>query len=282
MTASKAQRWTWGDCHVRASACECGFAHILPQGRQLARRVVHERSHTARDCAQGERGRGEGRWVEEERDRLRAGSSPSGQAIRRRARASAWHHKGAGWLGVCSQAPCCNVSFERVGLKPCAPALLSFERAPRARAADSDCPSEYTRHPLNATVPIETPIPVAFAIEPMDFAGALADAFYDKPSERMITAGIVGSAGKTTVAWLLRAIFEQARATILPRRVAEGSVPGRAAGAEGGGGGSSGEASLGRNGRDGGGGDGVGEPMLTLGAAGAAHNTKIWRLRGRV
>ncbi len=40
-------------------------------------------------------------------------------------------------------------------------------------------------------------------------AQRIAVAFYDDPSTRVTTVGFVGSAGKTTTAWLVRGIFEQ-------------------------------------------------------------------------
>lgn len=39
--------------------------------------------------------------------------------------------------------------------------------------------------------------------------GRLADAFYERPSRRMRTIGMVGSYGKTTSAWLARGMFEE-------------------------------------------------------------------------
>ena len=49
---------------------------------------------------------------------------------------------------------------------------------------------------------------MAFAINPLEFAGVLAAAFYDHPSEKMLTVGVTGTNGKTTVAWLMRSVFE--------------------------------------------------------------------------
>lgn len=56
---------------------------------------------------------------------------------------------------------------------------------------------------------MELNTPVTFAIDPQDFAGTLAHHFYDRPSERMTTVGVTGTNGKTTVAWLMRSVFEQ-------------------------------------------------------------------------
>jgi UDP-N-acetylmuramyl tripeptide synthase len=67
-----------------------------------------------------------------------------------------------------------------------------------------------TPHPFNRRIPVELEIPVIFAIDPKDFTAVLANTFYSKPSERMITVGVTGSHGKSTVAWIVRSILEQA------------------------------------------------------------------------
>jgi hypothetical protein len=67
-----------------------------------------------------------------------------------------------------------------------------------------------TPHPLNIQVPVELETPCIFAIDTIDFAATLAQAFYNDPSQRLLTFGITGSRGKTTVAWLLRSVLEHA------------------------------------------------------------------------
>lgn len=76
-------------------------------------------------------------------------------------------------------------------------------------AVESPQDEELTPHPFNLLVPMEINTPVAFAIDPQDFVGTLANSFYDRPSERMLTVGVTGTNGKTTVAWLMRSVFEQ-------------------------------------------------------------------------
>lgn len=66
-----------------------------------------------------------------------------------------------------------------------------------------------TPHPLNPLVPMECTAPVVFAIDPYDFGSVLAAAFYERPSERMTTVAVTGTNGKTTIAWLMRSIFEE-------------------------------------------------------------------------
>lgn len=64
---------------------------------------------------------------------------------------------------------------------------------------------------LLAEGPLQTPGGVTCAVVE-DLATAaqrLAVAFYDDPSTRLTTIGFVGSAGKTTTAWLVRGIFEE-------------------------------------------------------------------------
>lgn len=68
---------------------------------------------------------------------------------------------------------------------------------------------DLTPHPFNPLVPIEINTPVTWAIDPSDFVATLAHGFYDRPSERLTTVGVTGTNGKTTVAWLMRSIFEQ-------------------------------------------------------------------------
>lgn len=68
---------------------------------------------------------------------------------------------------------------------------------------------DLTPHPFNPLIPIEINTPVTWAIDPSDFVATLAHGFYDRPSERLTTVGVTGTNGKTTVAWLMRSIFEQ-------------------------------------------------------------------------
>jgi hypothetical protein len=70
---------------------------------------------------------------------------------------------------------------------------------------------QYEPHPFNKWVPMECTVPVIFAIDPLDFAAQLAKGFYDFPSEHLLTAQVVGSYGKTSVAWILREIFSLAK-----------------------------------------------------------------------
>lgn len=58
-------------------------------------------------------------------------------------------------------------------------------------------------------MPLELPLPLVFAQDPREFAGILAAAFYDHPSQRMITVGVTGTNGKTTTSWIMRSIFEE-------------------------------------------------------------------------
>lgn len=83
---------------------------------------------------------------------------------------------------------------------------------------DKDCvcgaeehPSDedLTPHPFNPLIPIEINTPVIWAIDPSDFVATLAHGFYDRPSERLTTVGVTGTNGKTTVAWLMRSVFEE-------------------------------------------------------------------------
>jgi hypothetical protein len=67
-----------------------------------------------------------------------------------------------------------------------------------------------TPHPYNRRIPVELEIPTAFAIDPKDFTAVLANTFYDRPSSRMLTVGVTGSHGKSTVAWIMRSVLEQA------------------------------------------------------------------------
>ena len=66
-----------------------------------------------------------------------------------------------------------------------------------------------TPHPFNSLIPLESPIPVIFAIDPTDFGAKLAAAFFDWPTRRMQTIVIAGSQGKTSTAWIVRNILEQ-------------------------------------------------------------------------
>eukprot|EP00892_Ulva_mutabilis_P010952 jgi/Ulvmu1/8229/UM041_0038.1 len=76
---------------------------------------------------------------------------------------------------------------------------------------DEQHPSDedLTPHPFNPLIPIEINTPVTWAIDPADFVATLSHGFYDRPSERLTTVGVTGTNGKTTVAWLMRSIFEQ-------------------------------------------------------------------------
>jgi hypothetical protein len=89
--------------------------------------------------------------------------------------------------------------------------LVLFVHIPNLQmhAETSPQDDEMTPHPFNLLVPMEINTPTAFAIDPQDFAGTLAHHFYGRPSERMTTVGVTGTNGKTTVAWLMRSVFEQ-------------------------------------------------------------------------
>ena len=65
------------------------------------------------------------------------------------------------------------------------------------------------RHPYNPMVPMESPVPVIFAIDPTDFAAQLAKGFYGFPSDHMQVLQVVGAAGKSSTAWHLRTLFER-------------------------------------------------------------------------
>lgn len=52
-------------------------------------------------------------------------------------------------------------------------------------------------------------LPVVVVDDVAAALGSLADAFYERPSRRMRTVGVVGSYGKTTTAWLSRGMFEE-------------------------------------------------------------------------
>lgn len=64
---------------------------------------------------------------------------------------------------------------------------------------------------LLAQGPLQAPagVPCAVVEELATAAQRIAVAFYDDPSTRLTTIGFVGSAGKTTTAWLVRGIFEE-------------------------------------------------------------------------
>lgn len=76
-------------------------------------------------------------------------------------------------------------------------------------AEDHPSDEDLTPHPFNPLIPIEINTPVIWAIDPSDFVATLAHGFYDRPSERLTTVGVTGTNGKTTVAWLMRSVFEQ-------------------------------------------------------------------------
>lgn len=52
-------------------------------------------------------------------------------------------------------------------------------------------------------------LPVVEVPDTLRALGRLADAFYERPSRRMRTVGVVGSFGKTTTTWLARGMFEE-------------------------------------------------------------------------
>lgn len=53
-------------------------------------------------------------------------------------------------------------------------------------------------------------VPVVQVPDPLAALPALADAFFDSPWSRLHTVGVVGSRGKTTTAWLVRGVLEEA------------------------------------------------------------------------
>jgi len=57
-------------------------------------------------------------------------------------------------------------------------------------------------------------IPVIMVDNTLDALGKIAAAYYDFPSTKVDTVGIVGSYGKTTTAWLSRGVFEEADGVI--------------------------------------------------------------------
>ena len=54
-----------------------------------------------------------------------------------------------------------------------------------------------------------SPVPVLLTGDVTRALSALGAAFYDHPSRRTRTVGLVGSLGKTTAAWLARGMFEE-------------------------------------------------------------------------